>query len=185
MDLDIHFRKLEASDRTDDFDCGDVQLNEYLKRYAIKNQRRMFGVTYVAACSQELPCRVIGYFTLANTSVSRDGLPAELLKGIPKYSGLPAFLLGRLAVHKPFQGKGIGEVLLSHCFEHCLTISKLSGARYLIADVKPTAITWYERYNFRSIEGSTNADWTKMFVDLAVIASAIDQKTHAASGFQH
>jgi len=139
----------------------------------------MFGVTYVAVCHQQ-PHNVLGYFTLANTSIPRQGLPEDMLKGTPKYQGLPAFLLGRLAVDKRHQGKDIGEVLLSHCFEHCLAIAKASGARYLIADVKPSAITWYERYNFRRIEGSQNADSVKMFVDLAVVNSAIDHKAAVA-----
>jgi GNAT superfamily N-acetyltransferase len=178
--MDIQVRKLEASDRTDEFDCGDAQLNEYLKRYAIKDHRRMFGVTYAAVCCDTIPCRVIGYFTLANTSIPRQGLPDSLLKGIPKYSGLPAFLLGRIAIDKAHQRKGIGEVLLSRCFEHCLTISKLSGARYLIADVRTSAITWYEQYNFRKVEGSSTDEWTKMFVDLKVVAQAIDHKAAAA-----
>ena len=136
--MDIHFRKLDVSDRTDGFDCGNVPLNEYLRRYAMKQQRRMFGVTYVAVCCQGSDCRVVGYFTLANTSIPREGLPTEILVGIPKYQGLPAFLLGRLAVDTRYHGKGIGELLLSRCIEHCLVIAKCSGGRYLIADVKPT-----------------------------------------------
>jgi GNAT superfamily N-acetyltransferase len=179
--MDINIRKLESSDRTDDFDCGDAQLNEYLKRYALKNQRRMFGVTYAAVCCDDEPCKVIGYFTLANTSVPRQGLPEEMLKGVPKYQGLPAFLLGRLAVDRKFQGKDIGEVLLSRCFEHCLTIAKVSGARYLITDSRESAVTWYERYNFRKIVGSSNPESTKMFVDLRVVAQAIDHKAASAN----
>jgi GNAT superfamily N-acetyltransferase len=175
--MDFNIRKLESSDRIDGFDCGNASLNEYLRTYALKNQRRMFGVTYAAVSSAEQPFKVIGYFTLANTSIPRQGLPEDMLKGIPKYSGLPAFLLGRLAIDKRFQGKGIGEVLLSRCFEHCLNISKLSGARYLIADAKPSAITWYERYNFQRLEGNQSGDSVKMFVDLAVVASAIDRRT--------
>jgi GNAT superfamily N-acetyltransferase len=177
--MDINFRKLEASDKTDEFDCGDAQLNEYVRRYAIKDQRRMFGVTYVAVCCQQGPCRVLGYFTLANTSIPRQGLPDAMLVGIPKYQNLPAFLLGRLAVDKQYHGKDIGEVLLSRCFEHCLAISKYSGARYLVAEVKDSAITWYERYNFRRVEGSSNPNWTRMFVDLKVVSSAIDHKAAA------
>ena len=179
--MDIHFRKLEVSDRTDDFDCGNASLNEYLRRYAAKNQRRMFGVTYVAVGCQEEDCRVVGYFTLANTSIPRQGLPEELLKGLPKYQSLPAFLLGRLAVDSRYHGKGIGELLISRCFEYCLVLSKCSGARYLIADVKPAAVTWYERYNFRIISGSQNPDSTKMFVDLQVVKSAIDHKVASAA----
>lgn len=176
--MDIVIRKFEAADPTKDFDCGNGSLNDYLRRYAHTNQRRMFGVTYVAVCSQPSPTKVIGYFTIANTSIPRNGIPEVLLKGLPKYQDLPAFLLGRLAVDMDFQGKHIGEALLIRCFECCLTVAKVSGARYLIADVKPSAVGWYERFNFRKIEGGQNIDSVKMFVDLEVVKSAIDHRSN-------
>jgi GNAT superfamily N-acetyltransferase len=174
--MDITVRKLEASDDANGFDCGTHQLNEYLKKYARQDQRRMFGTTYVAVCCDETPTKVIGYFTIAATSIPRVGLSEHLLKGIPKYQNLPAFLLGRLAVDKAFQHKQIGELLLSKCFEHCLAISKCVAARYLIAEALLSAVTWYERYNFRKVEGSGNPEMTKMFVDLQVVLSSIDKR---------
>ncbi len=173
--MDFTVRRIESSDQTVKFDCGNQQLNEYLHRYARQDQRRMFGVTYVAVCAPPSPA-VIGYFTLANTSIPRNGLPEKALKGLPKYQEVPAFLLGRLAVDRSYQGKQIGELLLSRCFEHCLTIAKCSGARFLIADVKPSAVTWYERYGFQRVEGSANPDSTKMLIDLEVIRAAIDRR---------
>ncbi len=174
MDINLTVRKYEVADDTSHFDCGNHQLNEFLKKYARQDQRRMLGVTYVAVCCQDSPNRVIGYFTLAATSIPRQGLSEQLLKGIPKYQGLPAFLLARLAVDKAFQRKQIGELLLSKCFEHCLAISKCIAARYLVADAMLSAVGWYERYNFRQIQGSGSPDTTKMFVDLQVIRLAID-----------
>lgn len=176
--MDITVRKLEAGDDTKGFDCGNSQLNEFLSRHALTNQRRMFGVTYVAVCCDKGHCKVIGYFTLANTSIPREGLPESMLKGIPKYQVLPAFLLGRIAVATEHQGKHIGELLLSRCFEHCLAVTKVSGARYVIADAKPTAVSWYERFNFIRIEGNELRDSVKMFVDLEVIQSAIDLRSN-------
>jgi GNAT superfamily N-acetyltransferase len=147
----------------DDFDCGNADLNEYLKKYARQSQRRMFGTTYVAvSSSHDGRPRVIGYFTLAATSVPRPGLPEDMLRGVPKYQGLPALLLARLAVDKRMHGKKIGEALLSRCFEMCLHFSKLIGARYLIADVRESAITWYQRFNFRQVLGHQNPNWTKI-----------------------
>lgn len=177
--MDITVRKLESGDNVKEFDCGNVQLNEYLRRYARANQRRMFGVTYVAVCCSFDPCKVIGYFTLANTSIPRQGLPESFLKGTPKYQGLPAFLLARIAVDLKFQKRQIGELLLSRCFECCLTVTKVSAARYVIAHVKPSAITWYERFNFVHIEGGEPDEQVKMFVDLEVVQSAIDLRAVA------
>lgn len=171
--MDFNCRKIEASDRADDFDCGDAPLNEYLRKYARQDQRRSFGVTYVAVSSHHSPNRVIGYFTLANTSIPREGLPEALTKGIPRYQNVPAFLLGRLAIDKHYQGKKIGEHLLSRCMKHCLELSRWSGARLLVADALESAVSWYERYNFVRVMGGHDPHRIKMVVDLDVARSAI------------
>jgi GNAT superfamily N-acetyltransferase len=174
--VDFTIRKLEAADPTDGFDCGDKELNEYLTRYAYKNQERhMYGATYVAICPVP-PGRVIGYFTIANTLIPRQGLPEKITKGSPKYEGIPAILLARFAVDKKVQGKKIGETLLARCLDISLYVAKLCGARYIITDAYDSAATWYERYNFRVIAGSSVAGKTKMFVDLKVIRAAIELK---------
>jgi len=170
--MDFTVRRLEANDQTQEFDCGDAQLNEFLRKYAGQTQRRMFGATHVAVSLHDYPNKVIGYFTLANTSIPRDGLPDSLLKKVPHYQNLPAFLLARLAVDKTLQGKRIGELLISKCFEHCIAISTCSGGRYLIADAKDSAVTWYERFNFQRIEGGMSPHSTKMFLDLEVVKAA-------------
>jgi GNAT superfamily N-acetyltransferase len=172
--MDFTVRRIEASDQTQEFDCGNASLNDFLRNQARQLQRRMFGVTYVAVSLHHSPNKVIGYFTLANTSIPRDGLPEELLKKAPRYQHLPAFLLGQLAVDKVYQGKQIGELLLSKCMEQCIAISKCSGARYLVTEAKDSAVTWYERYNFRRIPGGLSPVLTKMFVDLQVVKSAQD-----------
>jgi len=177
--MDITVRKLEPGDDTKDFDCGNPTLNEFLRRYALTNQRRMVGVTYVAFCQCQVTPRVIGYYTLANTGIPREGLPEVMLKGLPKYQSLPGFLIGRIAVDKAYQRKQIGELLLSRCLENCLICAKVSGARYVITEALLEAVPWYERFNFIRIDTDVSSEYTKMFVDLQVIRSAIDERLPA------
>lgn len=68
----VVIRRLEESDETDKFDCGGAALNNYLHKYAWANQEKSsIGVTYVAA-DEAVPRGVLGYFTLAMSSVPRD-----------------------------------------------------------------------------------------------------------------
>lgn len=165
--MDISFRKLEASDRTADFDCGDAPLNDYLRRYALTNQGHMVGTTYV---SVYLPSsQIIAYYTIAGTNIPRVAIPEKLLKGLPKYQDMPALLLGRFAVHRTAQKKKIGELLLAHCFDTCLHIAKFCGARYLLTDAYESAVGWYSKFGFAKVHGSSNPNTTKMFLDLAVV----------------
>jgi GNAT superfamily N-acetyltransferase len=70
---------------------------------------------------------VAGYYTLANTSIVIGELPTEIAKKLPKYERAPAVLLGRLAVDKNYQGKGLGIILLFDALRKCL--GNCSGGR--------------------------------------------------------
>jgi GNAT superfamily N-acetyltransferase len=169
--VDVHVRKLDAGDVTESFDCGDAAMNEYLQRYARKNQGQLYGVTYV--CISPGAPEILGFYTIANTTIPRAGIPLELLKVLPKYQDIPAVLLGRLGVDRRAQGKKIGELLLSHCLEVCLHMTTICGARYVITDAYRAAVMFYRKYGFREIQGGASLATIKMFLDLKIVRSVL------------
>jgi hypothetical protein len=75
--LPVTIRHLEEFDDVESFDCGDEPLNNCLKRHAWTNQQKSsIGVTCVAL-EESAPGVVLGYFTLATSSVPRDSLPKK------------------------------------------------------------------------------------------------------------
>lgn len=67
-------RQLEEDDQRAGFDCGDETLNDYLRRFAWQNQvRNQVGVTWVAVEGSH-PRLILGYHTLASSSISRERL---------------------------------------------------------------------------------------------------------------
>lgn len=87
------------------FDCGAEALNDYLKRFAGKRTQERTGRTFVAV--QEPSQEILGYCTIASGSVAFSIVP----KNLPHHP-VPVVHLGRLAVSRAHQGKGIGEYLL-------------------------------------------------------------------------
>lgn len=154
------------------FDCGDFDLNDYLRHYALKNQERdMVGMTYVALSSTDT--RILGYYTIANTSIHRDRMPELVAKGLPKYAHLPAILLGRFAVDSEFAGRGVGHKLMSHALDTSLLASQISAARFIITEAYDSAVTWYSRYDFVEIVASSaTPNRRKMFLDLKLVLRA-------------
>lgn len=170
----ITVRRLDVLDAemASSFDCGEQQLNEFIKKYAVKHQGpHMFGVTYVAL-SSEVPDRILGYYTLANSSICRAKMPEEVLKGLLKYADLPAILIGRFAVDTTFAGRGVGHILMSYALNMCLEVSKLSGARYVLNLAYKEAVSWYKRYGFQEISSAVDPGHQKMFLDLTVVRKA-------------
>jgi len=170
----ITVRKLGIPDTemVESFHCGDLALDDYLRRYALKNQERhMVGMTYVAI-SSDTPDRVLGYYTIANTSIPRTRMPEDVLRGLPKYGDLPAILLGRFAVDADFQKRGIGHILMSHAISTSVAVSQLSAARYIFTESYDSTTGWYEKYSFRQIPGGEEPNRNKMYLDLKVVMKA-------------
>jgi GNAT superfamily N-acetyltransferase len=167
----VTIRRLEKSDEVENFDCGDEPLNNYLKRHAWTNQEKVsIGVTYVAF-DDAAPYTVLGYFTLATSSVARDRLPKRYVRGLPPYD-LPLILLARLAVDRRFTGRGLGHALLSEALKITLRVADEVGCRCIVTDAYPDKVGWYARYGFVPLEGALATSPQKMFLDVRTIRRA-------------
>ena len=71
---------------------------------------------------------VLGYYTLSSFGINLADLPEETAKKLPRYPLVPATLLGRLAVDKDHQGKGLGEFLLMDALHRSLDQADVIGS---------------------------------------------------------
>ena len=94
---------LDARHDLSAFDCDVPALNNYLKKFALHNQRSQSSRTYVATRGE---C-VVGYYTLAAASARREETPARVAKGLAAHP-VPVILLARLAVDSREMGQGLG-----------------------------------------------------------------------------
>ena len=102
---------LEKKHRRENFDCGKALLNNYLKTQAGQDINRKLSTCFVLADPQTNDIQ--GYYTLSNNSIPISSFPEQIQKKLPKsYTSIPTTLLGRLAMDKKHQGKGIGKFLL-------------------------------------------------------------------------
>lgn len=105
------------------FDCGIARMNEFLRRTARQHAAKHVGVTHVAV-EEVGAARILGYVTLSMKPVNRASLPDA--KRLPGGQYSVAFI-GQLATDKDFQGRGIGERLLSFAQFQALRVSGVFG----------------------------------------------------------
>ena len=124
---------------------------------------------------ESAPRSVLGYFTLATSSVPRDRFLKKYVRGLPPYD-LPLILLARLAVDKRFSGRRLGHALLSEALKITLRVADEVGCRCIITDAYPDKAGWYARYGFLPLEGAVATSPQRMFLDVRTIrrASSID-----------
>lgn len=130
---------------TEDFDCGDVNLNEFLKLHAYKNDRSGLSRTFVTTEGNK---KVIGFYSLATGSIKKEEAPERVGKGCPRHP-IPIILIARLAVEETRRREGIGGGLLKNALIRCLDISENVGFRAILVQAKnKKAASFYMDYGF-------------------------------------
>lgn len=131
-----------AHDRSD-FVCKHPILADWLRNRALANQVGGASRTYVV----ERNGAVIGYYSLAPASVDHAVAPGGVRRNQP--DPIPAILLGRLAVHLPESGNGIGQGLLKDAIRRSLEAREIIGGRVLLCHaIDEDARDWYLKFGF-------------------------------------
>jgi GNAT superfamily N-acetyltransferase len=127
------------------FASGSVALDRYFREQASQDVRRRIASCFVAVSVQTK--ELTGYYTLAAGSIALNALAPEIVGKLPRYPVVPAALLGRLAVARNYQGKGLGGVLLSNAVLR--TARAELGVFAMLVDAKDEAAQrFYEHYGF-------------------------------------
>ncbi len=124
------------------FDCGDADLNEYLRQFSVTNHRRRTTLTLVALPVDDGP-RLLGYYSLCPAHVAYDQAPDELRARLPRYP-IGGYRLARLAVDQELQHHGLGKQLVLSAGRRALRAAQHGGGSILVIDAKnDTVATWY------------------------------------------
>jgi GNAT superfamily N-acetyltransferase len=141
---DIEIEKLRRDHAVQTFDCGQLDLNSWLVRYALQNQNANAAQTYVAMAD----LTVAGYYSLSVGQVEHASAPTRLQKGLARHP-IPVMLLARLAVHEDWQRRGVGRLLLADAVVRTVRAAEIAGVRALAVHAKDeNARRYYERYDF-------------------------------------
>lgn len=128
------------------FDCGHQELNDWLRQVARQHQDKGLSKTFVAV-RDEAPTRICGYYALTLAELENRHLPEAWRKKLPRR--IPGVRLGRLAVDRQYQGKGLGELLLIDTLTRARRIYTEAGGIGLFVDALDTqAAGYYRRFGF-------------------------------------
>ncbi len=146
--------KLEPLDSTHDrhgFDCGKEPLNHYIRQVARQHAERGISRTFVLVGEDaETPKTILGFFSLAACEGESAALPAALAKKFPRK--IPAVRLGRLAVSKNWQGRGLGRDLVCMALIKTAESAERIGMAGLFVDAKDGSVAeFYKRFGFEPL----------------------------------
>lgn len=112
---------LTSAHDLEDFNSGELSLDEWLKKRALKNQVSGASRCFVLCTAAS----VIGYYRLSAGAIVRESTPKAMRRNMP--GPLPVLLLGRLAVDRRFHNRGLGQALLRDAMVRAVTVSGNAG----------------------------------------------------------
>ena len=117
---------LNASHLLTTFECGIPDLDNWLRKRALANQKEGASRTFVVTDGQ----RVVGYYALAAAQINITSASGRFRRNMP--NPIPVALLGRLAVDRAQQGKGLGRALFRDGAIRIIDAADALGIRGLI-----------------------------------------------------
>src|SRR5271157_5205736 len=129
------------------FDCGDSDLNDFLKNDAARYQDHHLSRTRLAF----LDGIIVGYITcLADAIILKSGEKRQLFDFHQSVYSFAALKIGRIGVQKESQGDHIGTQLLKYAISLAIRINQELhvGCRFITLDAYPKSIGWYKKHGF-------------------------------------
>jgi GNAT superfamily N-acetyltransferase len=167
--LDLIISPLGKSHVRKSFDCGEHSLNEYLQQYANQDIKRRINKVFVAS-TPDAPQQVIGYCGLSAGSLDANDLPEGLRRRLPRYP-VPVVLLGRLAIAEPYQGQGLGSILLADALQRIVQASQVMAVYAVVVDaLDDRAAEFYQQFGFIPLPSQP----LKLFLPTDSVAALLD-----------
>lgn len=167
----LQVRELSGRHDRESFDCGNAELNNYLRQIAGQHIRKSLARVYVA-CEEKDPTRIVAYYSLNICEIRSEELPEPFRKKFP--SRIPTVRLGRLAVARANQRQGVGELMLVDAMRNVVQVDAVVGAVAMLVDAKDEeAKRFYLKYRFLELSDRP----LNLFLPIASVKEAARRAT--------
>ncbi|MEZ8644898.1 GNAT family N-acetyltransferase [Vibrio cyclitrophicus] len=133
------------------FDCGEQELNTFIKTQAAKHMQAGISRTMVLPSVQPLlnqKFAICAFYSVAPSSISRETLPVQRARKLPSYP-IPVFLLAQLAAHKEFHCSGLEKVSLIRALKYLWEVNHHMRAYAIVVDcLTDSAQAFYTKFGF-------------------------------------
>jgi len=169
---DKEFAKVTDFSVFGEFDCADDDLNDFIWNDAAEHKAELIAETYLFKFV-DIEFLPIAFVSLLNDSIKlttnkERRIVPNRIRNYPEY---PAVKIGRLGVHREFQGSGVGTAVLD-MIKALFTTNNRTGCRFLTVEAYDLerVLTFYKKNEFLPFPGheESNGEETRlMFFDLA------------------
>ncbi len=166
----LRIESLSRRHHREGFDCGNPDLNNYLRHTARQHIDKGLSRTEILV-DDEAPAEILGYVTMSLAEIVTDTLPPRYAKQYPaKAHGVK---LARLAVAQSRQRQGLGALMIIHAMRRALQVADSAGIIGLFVDAKDEAAShYYRRFGFLALPDDPH----KLFLPLATLRQVLGKR---------
>lgn len=155
------------------FLCADKDLNDFLLNDAKNYSKSLLAVTYLVENEKE----TIAYFSLFNDRILMNDEEKNiwnkinrLIDNSKRRKSYPAIKIGRLAVSKKYEKKGLGKEIVLFVEKMFVASQQKSGCRFATVDAYESALGFYEKMGFKYLTNKDVGQKTRaMYFDLLTL----------------
>ena len=130
----------ELLSKTDKFDCGHSDLNDFFANDCVDYTTQLLGKSYCFILNEN-ERKIVCAFTLANDSIKTQFIPPakknKINRNIPnvkRMKSYPSVLIGRLGVNVDYRRRKVGDDLMSFIKAWFIDEKNKTGCRYVVVD---------------------------------------------------
>lgn len=161
----MQIEALSSNYNINEFDCGDADLNDFLRNSAQAYQERHIAKTFLLIDNE----KIVAYFCLFNDKISRIEASNSAWRKVKRlfphdkhFNSYPAVKIGRFAVSAEYRGKGVGTKLMK-AIKHILdSEDSYSTFRFITVDAYKTAVPFYEKNGFSMLVSDDDDKHTRL-----------------------
>jgi len=136
---------LTAAHDASRFDSGEPVLDDWLRRRALSNLQNAASRSYVVCPSGSR--QIVAYYALSMGQVLSSEALGAMRRNMPAH--IPAVLLGRLAIDRAWQNRGLGRALLADAVQRVRRAGAEVSVRLIVVHaISPAAEAFYLRHGF-------------------------------------
>lgn len=132
------------------FDSGEPVLDDWLRQRAWNNLQVAASRAYVVCPSGSM--RIVGYFAISMGQILGTEVVGAMRRNMPPQ--IPSMLLGRLAIDREWQGKGLGRAMLNDVVRRAMH-SDAAARLVIVHAISPAAEAFYLRHGFARLPVET------------------------------
>ncbi len=160
---EVEVKEMSSYYGLQEFDCGDEDLNEFLKSDSLVYKQQLIAKTFIVIYQE----KIVAFFSVMNDAIKLNLQETKQTRQLSRLHEYPSLKIGRLGVDKRFERRGLGALCIKFVMGLSTNINSVSACRFITVDSYLESRGFYEKLGFvRNLMYEKKRDFVSMRLDL-------------------